>query len=126
VRAVLVEMQRRIGSELAAECGGVVAEGRDQGSVVFPHADLKVFMDASPEVRARRRTEEMLADGQAVTYESVLGAIVTRDGRDRGRSVAPLVKPVGSVEIDTTGLNIQQVTEELLRRVRKLQESRSK
>jgi len=104
VRNVLVELQRRIGRDL----GDFVAEGRDQGSVVFPGADIKFFLVASPEVRARRRCEQMLADGQEVQYEQVLRAIVRRDGRDEGRQVAPLVKPDGAVEIDTSGNTIEQ------------------
>ena len=118
VRDVLVALQRRMGEALAREHGGVVAEGRDQGSVVFPEADVKFFLDAAPEVRARRRTEEMAADGQAAAYDDVLAAIVARDGRDRTRAVAPLTKPEGAVEIDTSAMAIDQVTAELLRRVR--------
>jgi len=117
VREVLVAMQRRIGSELARSTGGVVAEGRDQGSVVFPDADVKFYLDATPEVRARRRHDEMTADGQDVSYQAVLEAIVARDGRDRSRAVAPLVKPDEAVEIDTTDMSIEQVTAELKRRV---------
>jgi cytidylate kinase len=114
VRAVLVELQRRIGREL----GSFVTEGRDQGSVVFPDATLKFFLDASPEVRARRRHEEFLADGENVTYEAVLQGIIQRDGRDRSRAVAPLVKPQGAIEIDTSGMTIEQVTDALERHVR--------
>lgn len=121
VRDVLVALQRRTGRRLVEEAGGVVAEGRDQGSVVFPQADVKFYLDATPEVRARRRYEEMNADGQDVSYEHVLDAIVTRDGRDRTRAVAPLVKPEAAVEIDTSGMNIEQVTAELVRRVRESQ-----
>jgi len=117
VRDVLVSLQRRIGQELAEQAGGLVAEGRDQGSVVFPDADVKFYLDASPEVRARRRYDEMTADGERVTYEAVLDAIVTRDGRDRTRAVAPLVKPAGAIEIDTTNMRIEDVTAELARRV---------
>jgi cytidylate kinase len=113
VREVLVELQQRLGAGL----GDFVAEGRDQGSVVFPDADFKFFLVANPEVRARRRHAEMVEAGQDVTYEDVLQAIVRRDGRDRSRSVAPLVKPPGSVEIDTTDNTIEQTTEELLRAV---------
>lgn len=118
VRKHLVAMQRHMGSELAASAGGVVAEGRDQGSVVFPAADAKFYLDATPEVRARRRHEEMAADGQDVTYRQVLAAIHARDGRDRSRAVAPLVKPDGAVEIDTTDMSIEQVAEQLKRRIR--------
>ncbi len=114
VREVLVAMQRRIGAELAAATGGVVAEGRDQGSVVFPDADVKFYIDASCEVRAKRRCDEMAASGEDVKYEEVLQAIRTRDQRDRSRPVAPLVRPDGAVVIDTTDMNIEEVTAELL------------
>jgi len=113
VRAVLVELQRRIGKEM----GSFVTEGRDQGSVVFPQADVKFYLDAAPEVRARRRYDEMAADGQNVVYEDILRAIIERDGRDRSRAVAPLVKPAGAVEIDTSNMPIEQVTAELLKRL---------
>jgi cytidylate kinase len=113
-----VALQRRLGRELAESTGGVVAEGRDQGSVVFPEADVKFYLDAAPEVRARRRYEEMVADGQHVHREQVLEAILTRDGRDRSRAIAPLVKPDDAIELDTTGMSIEQVTAELARRVR--------
>ncbi len=114
VRDVLVAMQRRIGAKLAAEAGGVVAEGRDQGSVVFPDADVKFYLDASCEVRAKRRCDEM----PDADYEQVLRAIRTRDEHDSTRAVAPLIKPDGAVVIDTTDMNIEEVTAELLRQVR--------
>jgi cytidylate kinase len=113
VREVLVALQRKLGADL----GDFVSEGRDQGSVVFPNADVKFYMDASPEVRASRRTDEMLADGQDVRYEHVLSAMLQRDGRDRSRAVAPLVKPDGAVEIDTSDMTIEQVVAELRRHV---------
>jgi len=111
VREVLVELQRRLGAELC----DFVSEGRDQGSVVFPRADFKFYMDASPEVRARRRTDEMRADGQDVKYEHVLAAMLERDGRDRTRAVAPLVRPKGALDIDTSNMTIDQVVAELRR-----------
>jgi cytidylate kinase len=114
VRTVLVELQQRLGRQL----GSFVSEGRDQGSVVFPRADFKFFLDASPEVRARRRFEEMKADGENVQFEEVLRAIIERDGRDRTRAVAPLVKPVGAIEIDTSNKSIDQVIIELLNYVK--------
>jgi len=113
VRAVLVELQRRIGGEL----GSFVTEGRDQGSVVFPQADVKFYLDASAEVRARRRHAEMTVQGQLVSYEQVLQGILQRDQRDRGRAVAPLVRPPGAVEIDTSDLTIEQMTTEMLKHV---------
>ncbi|MDY7010764.1 MAG: (d)CMP kinase [Planctomycetota bacterium] len=110
VRKLLVAMQRRVGAELASGFGGVVAEGRDQGSVVFPDADVKFYLDASCEVRAKRRCDEM----PGADYEHVLDAIRTRDRRDSTRAVAPLMKPKGAVVIDTTDMNIEEVTAELL------------
>jgi len=114
VREVLVRLQRRLGEQL----GEFVAEGRDQGSVVFPGADVKFYLDASPEVRARRRYEEIATDGQEARYEDVLRAIIERDRRDRSRAVGPLIRPSGAIEIDTTDKTVEQVTAELLRHVR--------
>jgi len=113
VRQVLVELQRELGKAL----GSFVSEGRDQGSVVFPKADIKFYLDAGPEVRARRRYEEMRADGQDVRYEQILQAINSRDGRDRSRAVAPLVKPSGAIEIDTSDMSVEEVTARLVRHV---------
>ena len=112
-RELLVRLQRRIGARL----GEFVAEGRDQGSVVFPGADVKFYLDASAEIRAKRRTAEMLAAGQQADYRQVLRAILDRDERDRSRPVAPLVTPAGAVVLDTSGLSIDQVTAALLRAV---------
>ena len=118
VRKVLVALQRRMGADLARRTGGVVAEGRDQGSVVFPDADVKVYLDAAPEVRARRRTDELLAAGENADCEQVLAAILTRDRRDSTRSADPMVKPEGAVVVDTSDKTIPQVTAELVRVVR--------
>jgi len=118
VRELLVAIQRETGQRLAEQRGGFVAEGRDQGSVVFPDADVKFYLDADPHVRARRRYDELIADGEKVEYEKVLEAVLTRDGRDRSRAIAPLVKPEGAHEIDTTDMGIAEVTAELLRLVR--------
>jgi cytidylate kinase len=119
VRSVLVDLQRRLGERLAGSAGGVVSEGRDQGTVVFPDADVKFYLDAEPEVRARRRHEEMLADGEDVAYEDVLEAICTRDGRDRSRAVAPLTRPDDAVDVDTSGREIAEVTDLLAGEVRR-------
>jgi cytidylate kinase len=113
VRAELAELQRRIGQSL----GSFVTEGRDQGSVVFPAADVKFFLDASPEVRARRRCDELLAAGERADYDHVLQSIRQRDERDRARAVAPLVVPRGAVAIDTSAKTIEQTTAEMLRHV---------
>jgi CMP/dCMP kinase len=113
VRHVLVELQRKIGAEL----GSFVTEGRDQGSVVFPHADVKFYIDAPPEVRAQRRCEELRAAGETVDIEQVLADMNNRDHRDSHRAVAPLIKPVDAIEITTEGKAIPEVTAELLRHV---------
>jgi cytidylate kinase len=113
VREVLVELQRRLGRGL----GSFVAEGRDQGSVVFPEADVKFYLDARAEVRARRRHEELLAGGRPSDYEEVLESMRRRDARDRSRPVAPLIEPEGAIAIDTSEMSIQEVVEELRRHV---------
>lgn len=113
VREVLVEQQRRIGRAL----GSLVSEGRDQGSVVFPKADLKFFLDASIEKRAERRFHEMRADGVETTYEIVLRNLQLRDGNDQCQW-APLLVPGSAITIDTTALSIDEVVELLLEHVR--------
>jgi len=114
VRGVLVELQRKLGRQL----GSFVAEGRDQGSAVFPDADIKFYLDASPEVRARRRTDELLAAGGQADYDEILEAIIERDRSDRSREVAPLIKPDAAIVIDTSGMNLSEVTEALVSAVR--------
>jgi len=113
VRDVLVSLQRRLGEQF----GDFVAEGRDQGSVVFPQADVKFYLDAAATTRAGRRHKEMNESGEKASPQEVLDAILQRDDRDRRREVAPLIKPPGAIEIDTTGMSIEQVTAELLRRL---------
>jgi cytidylate kinase len=109
-REVLVALQRQLGAAL----GSFVSEGRDQGSVVFPDADVKIFLTASPAVRANRRTAELRAAGQEVRQEDVLKSILQRDRRDSGRAVAPLTKPAGAIEIDTSRMDIEAMTARLL------------
>ena len=113
VRKVIAALLRRIGAGL----GEFVAEGRDQGSVVFPQASPKFYLDALPEVRARRRCEQMQADGRRADYEDVLRAVVRRDERDRNRAVSPLIKPAGAIEIDTTDKTVAQTVGEMLAHV---------
>jgi CMP/dCMP kinase len=104
VRAALLELQRRL-----AAAGGVVAEGRDVGSVVFPHAGAKFFLSASPEVRARRRFEELRAAGHDTPYEKVLEDQIERDRRDSTRATAPLRKAEDALEIDSSTLGPDEV-----------------
>jgi len=113
VRAAMVAMQRRI----AAELGGVVTEGRDQGSVAFPEAEVKFYLLAAPPVRARRRWKELRVGDEQVGYEQVHDALVARDRRDESRQDGPLVKPDGAIEIDTTGMDIEAMVDLLARHV---------
>lgn len=104
VRAALLALQRRIGDR-----GGVVAEGRDMGSVVFPDAEVKFFLSADPAERARRRAAELRARGLAVEEAAVRAEIEARDARDASRAVAPLVCPPDATVIDSSGLAVDQV-----------------
>jgi cytidylate kinase len=109
VRAALLALQRRIGAG-----GGVVMDGRDIGTVVFPEAEVKFFVFASPEARARRRHAELLARGVPADEASVLAELTERDARDAGRDVAPLKAADDAVVIDTTDLTPAQVLERML------------
>jgi cytidylate kinase len=103
VRQVLVAEQRRAGEQ-----GGVVMEGRDIGSVVFPDADLKIFLTASPEVRADRRWREHQQKGDAIDLARTLEEIHERDQRDRERSTSPLVRAKDSVVVDSTAMDPEE------------------
>jgi cytidylate kinase len=103
VRHPLVAEQRRAG-----ELGGVVMEGRDIGSVVFPHADLKIFLDASPEVRAGRRWQELHEKGEAADPLMVLAGVHERDRRDRERKMSPLVRAADAVTVDNTAMDAEE------------------
>src|SRR6266568_8990310 len=103
VRAVLVAEQRR-----AAGSGGVVMEGRDIGTVVFPDADLKIFLDASVEVRAERRWREHQERGDALPLEEVAAEVRERDRRDRERKVSPLVRAADAVLVDNTAMGVEE------------------
>ena len=114
IRKLLVEKQRQIGERLSS----LVTEGRDQGSVVFPDADLKFFLDASIEKRAMRRYQELIADGEEASYELIVENLQQRDGNDR-RQWAPLLEPATALHIDTTQMTIHEVVERLLEEVRR-------
>lgn len=103
VRSVLVAEQRR-----AAGSGGVVMEGRDIGTVVFPDAGLKIFLDASVEVRAERRRLEHAQKGERMEFSEVLEEVRLRDQRDRGRAVSPLVRAQDSVYVDNTAMSAEE------------------
>jgi cytidylate kinase len=112
VRTVMKDLQRRLAAGI-----DVVTEGRDQGSVVFPHAELKVFLTASPEERARRRHREEAARGAAVSLADVLVAQNRRDDGDRTRAVGAMVAAADAVRVETDGLTREAVVERLVRLV---------
>ena len=103
VRHPMVAEQRRAG-----ERGGVVMDGRDIGSVVFPHADLKIFLDASPEVRASRRQRELEEKGESQEFAKVLAEVHQRDRRDREREMSPLVRAADAVIVDNTAMDAEE------------------
>lgn len=103
VRQVLVAEQQRAG-----QGGGVVMEGRDIGTVVFPDAELKIFLDASAETRAERRWKEHQEKGEAMTLVEVLKEVRERDRRDRERKVSPLIRATDAVLIDNTAMGIEE------------------
>lgn len=115
VRAGLLELQRRLGRE--AE-GGAVMEGRDIGTVVFPDADVKVFLTASAQERARRRLLDLEAAGADTSFEEVLAAIEARDEHDSGRAHAPLRRPDDATLVDSTGKTPDAVVSEIVDLVR--------
>lgn len=113
VREALVRIQRRLGRD-----GGVVLEGRDIGTVVFPRADLKIFMVAEIDARSRRRAAEMRERGEPSTEEQVAEDIRRRDELDSGRAVSPLVKAADAVELDTSELSIEEQVEFVVRKAK--------
>ncbi len=115
VRTRLVQAQR----DVASQHERLVTEGRDQGSVVFPDATVRIWLDARPEVRAHRRCEELRSRGEKVDESRVLAEIIERDASDRGRAEGPLRKPVGADSIDTSTLPFAAVVDELERLVRR-------
>lgn len=109
VREALVRQQRRIG-----KAGGIVAEGRDTGTVVFPYAPLKFFITASLAERARRRWQEHKEAGHRISLAKLLQEVRRRDRRDKGRKIAPLRPAPGAIKIDNTGLHSGQVLDMLI------------
>jgi cytidylate kinase len=110
VREMLVARQRELGSD-----GGVVLEGRDIGTVVFPDAELKIFLVADPTVRAIRRKEELEASGVALSLEDLTQHIEDRDRRDSEREISPLRKAADAVALDTSKLTIVEQVDEVVR-----------
>src|SRR5262245_13636886 len=109
VRAILVDQQREYGRD-----GGIVMEGRDIGTVVFPHADVKVYLDASPEERARRRASDPAHSGGPSAVSDVATLLTARDESDRTRKVSPLYAAPDAIVVDTTGKSVEAVVREVL------------
>ncbi len=112
VRTKLTRMQQEIGQK-----GSIVAEGRDTGTVVFPAAAWKFYLDADPQERMRRRAAQLRLAGKDVDEEELLQMIIKRDHDDQSRSIAPLCKADDAVTVDTSSLTIDEVVEEMLGRV---------
>ncbi len=109
VREKLTELQREYGVR-----GDIVAEGRDTGTVVFPDAAYKFFLDAEPEERARRRVEQLQSKGNRADYAEILAMTLVRDRNDSEREIAPLKKATDALLIDTTEMSIEEVVREVL------------
>lgn len=106
VRGVLLDMQRDV-----AKAHNVIMDGRDIGTVVLPNADVKIFLTATAEVRAQRRTKELLAKGQKANFDQILKEIEQRDYQDTHREIAPLKMAKDSIKVDTSDLDIEGVVE---------------
>ena len=114
VRNILVEMQRMMGAG-----GGVVAEGRDMGTVVFSGAELKFFLDSTPEERGRRRFKELMEKGIRVNLEETIAEMRRRDQRDRKRKLSPLRRAKDALVVDSTHMTIEEVVEKMLKEARR-------
>lgn len=113
VRHSMVELQRKLGSE-----GGIVMDGRDIGTTVFPDAQLKIFVTASPETRARRRFNEMIEKGEQVDFDEILENIKERDHLDETRTVSPLRQAPDAILLDNSSMTLQEQSEWLLEQFR--------
>lgn len=109
VRDALLGLQRD-----QAKYGSLIVDGRDTGTVVFPDADLKFFLTASPEARAERRYKELLKKGEAVSYKEVLSRMYERDRADSSREVAPLREPEEALRVDTSSMSEEEVVNQLI------------
>lgn len=114
VREMLLDMQREV-----AQRFNVIMDGRDIGTVVLPKATVKIFLTASPEVRARRRTDELLAKGQKANFDTVLKEIRQRDYQDTHREIAPLKMARDSIKVDTSDMNLDQAVDAIREIIRK-------
>lgn len=113
VRDKLTPIQQRIGQD-----NDIIMEGRDIGTVVFPNADIKIFLDCSLEERAKRRYKQNLGKGIDTPYEEVLSSIIERHKLETEREIAPFVKPKDAILVDTTNMNIEEVVDEIEKIIR--------
>ncbi|MBF0286603.1 MAG: (d)CMP kinase [SAR324 cluster bacterium] len=111
IRQCMKDQQRQLVEQarLAGKYDGAVMEGRDIGTVVFPNADKKFFLDGNNKVRAQRRYEQLLAKGEKVSYEEIFNALEARDQNDRNRDIAPLLPPEDAIRVDASNLSISEV-----------------
>lgn len=112
VRESLLNLQRETGVQ-----GGIVAEGRDMGSIVFPHADYKFYLDANVEERTKRRYKELRAKGAGAEYSGIQKDIIARDDQDSQRKIAPLKASPDAIIIDSTGLSVEGVVETIIEHI---------
>lgn len=113
-RAVLTEKMREAGLD-----GGIVMEGRDIGTIVFPDAEVKIYLDASAEERANRRVKQLLAQGNEADYDQILASIKERDLRDSSRAASPLKPAEDAIKIDTSSMTMPQVIEAVIKEINK-------
>jgi cytidylate kinase len=113
VRAILHEIQRGY-----LKGNGLIADGRDMGTVIFPDADLKIFITASPEARAYRRHKELLGRGESVSLRDLERSIASRDRSDSERKISPLVPAVDAIIIDTSKMTVEEVKDEIVKHYR--------
>ncbi|RZO04500.1 MAG: (d)CMP kinase [SAR92 clade bacterium] len=113
VRAILHEIQRGY-----LKGNGLIADGRDMGTVIFPDADLKIFITASPEARAYRRHKELLGRGESVSLRDLERSIASRDRSDSERKISPLVPAVDAIIIDTSNMTVEEVKDKIVKHYR--------
>ncbi|MDR2656034.1 MAG: (d)CMP kinase [Oscillospiraceae bacterium] len=109
VRAFLLETQRRLARE-----NSVIMDGRDIGTFVLPGADVKIFLTAAPEIRAKRRFDELVLRGEDVSYQDVLNGVIKRDRQDENRGIAPLRRAEDAVLVDSSGLDFDETVQKML------------
>ena len=126
VRKKLAYFQRDFANNYPSNKFGSILDGRDIGSVILPNADIKIFLDASPEIRAKRRTNELKGKGKSVKFINILKSINERDFRDKSRETAPLLRPKNSLYIDTSNKKLDEVARVAYKKIDSFIEKRKK